>query len=120
MRHDRPVQREPVPARTSSSSGGKSQHIFPVVGDDERSPARLGLGQPGRAVSRSVAPGSLAGFRVRASALSARRDGPDLQVAGSIPVDLAYWGIRDPAGAGVLGSLADHGEAEFRLTLTRR
>jgi hypothetical protein len=41
-------------------------------------------------------------------------------VAGSIPVDLAYWGIRDPAGAGVLGSLADHGEAEFRLTLTRR
>ncbi|HEY3980824.1 MAG TPA: YceI family protein [Streptosporangiaceae bacterium] len=52
--------------------------------------------------------------------LSARRDGPDLQVAGSIPVDLAYWGIRDPAGAGVLGSLADHGEAEFRLILARR
>jgi hypothetical protein len=52
--------------------------------------------------------------------LSARRDGPDLQVAGSIPVDLAYWGIRDPAGAGLLGSLAAHGEAEFRLTLTRR
>jgi polyisoprenoid-binding protein YceI len=52
--------------------------------------------------------------------LSARRDGPDLQVAGSIPVDLAYWGIRDPAGAGLLGSLADHGEAEFRLTLARR
>jgi hypothetical protein len=51
--------------------------------------------------------------------LSARRDGPDLQVAGSIPVELAYWGIRDPAGAGLLGSLADHGEAEFRLTLTR-
>jgi polyisoprenoid-binding protein YceI len=52
--------------------------------------------------------------------ISARRDGSELQVAGSIPVDLAYWRIQDPAGAGLLGSLADHGEAEFRLTLHRQ
>jgi polyisoprenoid-binding protein YceI len=51
--------------------------------------------------------------------LSARRDGPALQVAGSIPVDLGYWGIQDPAGAGILGSLADSGVAEFRLVLNR-
>jgi hypothetical protein len=52
--------------------------------------------------------------------ISARRDGPALQVAGTIPVDLAYWGIQAPAGAGLLGSLADQGEAEFRLVLRRQ
>jgi polyisoprenoid-binding protein YceI len=52
--------------------------------------------------------------------ISARRDGSALQVAGTIPVDLAYWGIRVPAGAGLLGSLADQGEAEFRLVLHRQ
>jgi hypothetical protein len=52
--------------------------------------------------------------------ISARRDGPDLQVAGQIPMELAYWGIHDPSGAGLLGSLADHGEAEFRLNLHRQ
>ena len=52
--------------------------------------------------------------------ISARRDGPDLQVVGQIPVELAYWRIQDPSGAGLLGSLADHGEAEFRLSLDRR
>jgi hypothetical protein len=52
--------------------------------------------------------------------ISARRDGSELQVVGSIPVELAYWRIQDPAGAGLLGSLADHGEAEFRLTLHRQ
>ncbi|HMH92480.1 MAG TPA: hypothetical protein VK586_15515 [Streptosporangiaceae bacterium] len=52
--------------------------------------------------------------------ISARRDGSHPQVAGSIPAELAYWRIQDPAGAGLLGSLADHGEAEFRLTLHRQ
>lgn len=51
--------------------------------------------------------------------LTARRDGSALQVAGSIPVDLGYWGIKDPAGAGILGSMADSGVAEFRLVLHR-
>ena len=27
------------------------------------------------------------------------------------------WGIKGPAGLGFLGSLADHGTAEFLLTL---
>jgi polyisoprenoid-binding protein YceI len=51
--------------------------------------------------------------------ISARRDGTALQVAGTIPVELAYWGIQAPPGAGLLGSLADSGEAEFRLILHR-
>lgn len=50
---------------------------------------------------------------------TARRDGSALQVAGSMPVDLGYWGIQEPAGAGILGSMADSGVAEFRLVLHR-
>lgn len=51
--------------------------------------------------------------------VSARRDGTALELAGSIPVQFAGWGIRTPGGAGFLGSLADHGIAEFRLVLRR-
>ena len=51
--------------------------------------------------------------------LTARRDGPDLQAAGSIPVQFARWGIKQPAGVGPLGSLADSGDAEFLLILHR-
>ncbi|HEV8566417.1 MAG TPA: YceI family protein, partial [Actinoplanes sp.] len=51
--------------------------------------------------------------------LSARRDGANLDVAGSIPVTFANWGIAGPKGYGVLGSLADHGIAEFLLVLQR-
>jgi polyisoprenoid-binding protein YceI len=52
-------------------------------------------------------------------ATSERRDGTALQVAGSVPVSLATWGIRGPAGLGPVGSLADHGVAEFVLQLHR-
>jgi polyisoprenoid-binding protein YceI len=52
--------------------------------------------------------------------ISARRDGTALQVAGSIPVAFATWGIKRPAGFGLLGSLADHGTAEFLLILRRQ
>ncbi len=51
--------------------------------------------------------------------LSGRRDGAALEIAGSIPVTFAEWGIQSPAGAGWFGSLADHGVAEFLLTLHR-
>jgi deazaflavin-dependent oxidoreductase (nitroreductase family) len=51
--------------------------------------------------------------------LAARRDGTVLQAAGAIPVTFAYWDIRQPAGFGFIGSLADHGDAEFRLLLRR-
>ena len=49
--------------------------------------------------------------------VSGRRDGAVLQVIGSIPVTFSGWGIKGPAGFGALGSLADHGKAEFLLTL---
>jgi hypothetical protein len=45
---------------------------------------------------------------------------PDpLQAAGSIPVAFTGWHIKVPGGFGVLGSLASHGIAEFRLVLRR-
>jgi hypothetical protein len=47
--------------------------------------------------------------------ISARRDGPSLQAAGSIPVAFSRRGIKGPAGFGFLGSLANHGVAEFFL-----
>jgi polyisoprenoid-binding protein YceI len=53
------------------------------------------------------------------ASISARRDGTILQVAGSIPVTFSAWHIKAPASFGFLGSLADHGTAEFLLTLRR-
>jgi hypothetical protein len=50
---------------------------------------------------------------------TARRNGPDLQVAGSIPISFARWHITGPSGFGILGSLAYHGSAEFFLILRR-
>lgn len=52
--------------------------------------------------------------------ITARRSGQALEVAGSMPVEFAYWGIQPPPGAGILGSLADSGTAEFRLVLHRQ
>jgi polyisoprenoid-binding protein YceI len=49
--------------------------------------------------------------------VSGRRDGPALQVAGSIPVVFSAWGIKGPGGSGPFSSLADHGVAEFLLVL---
>ena len=49
--------------------------------------------------------------------IAGRRDGAALQAAGSIPVAFSGWDITGPPAAGILGSLADHGVAEFRLTL---
>ena len=49
--------------------------------------------------------------------IRARRDGTAVQLAGSIPVAFPDWAIRGPGGYGFLGSLADHGIAEFLLIL---
>jgi polyisoprenoid-binding protein YceI len=49
--------------------------------------------------------------------VSGRRDGPELQLTGAIPVAFAAWHITGPAGFGFLGSLANHGVAEFLLVL---
>ncbi len=51
--------------------------------------------------------------------ITARRSGQALEVVGTIPVEFEYWGIQAPPGAGILGSLADSGTAEFRLVLHR-
>jgi polyisoprenoid-binding protein YceI len=51
--------------------------------------------------------------------ISARRDGPELQAAGSIPVAFSAWGIKGPAGFAFLGSLAGHGVAEFFIAAHR-
>lgn len=52
--------------------------------------------------------------------VTARRDGPELQTAGTIAVQFARWGIKQPAGFGFVGSLADHGSAEFLFILVHR
>jgi polyisoprenoid-binding protein YceI len=55
--------------------------------------------------------------RMTTVTISARRSGPDLQIVGSIFVTFSRWGIEPPAGYGILGSLANHGIAEFLLVL---
>jgi hypothetical protein len=57
--------------------------------------------------------------RVVVITFAARRNGSEPQVAGSVPVSFARWRIKDPTGFGFLGSLADHGTAEFLLNLRR-
>lgn len=52
--------------------------------------------------------------------LRARRNGPAVQLAGSIPVAFRDWNIQGPRGYGLFGSLADHGLAEFLLLLHHR
>lgn len=49
--------------------------------------------------------------------ISGRRSGTELEVAASVPIRFAGWGIARPAGFGPLGSLADHGVAEMYLVL---
>ncbi len=49
--------------------------------------------------------------------LSARRDGTEIETAGSLPVAFEDFGITGPSGYGVLGSLASNGTAEFLLIL---
>ncbi|MFC4070243.1 nitroreductase/quinone reductase family protein [Actinoplanes subglobosus] len=55
--------------------------------------------------------------RTVTTTLSVRRDAEGLAIAGAVPVRFADWDIRTPTGYGVLGSLADHGIAEFLLIL---
>lgn len=61
---------------------------------------------------------SVTGCAGPSSPLTVRRDGADLRAAGSFPVAFSDWNIAQPKGYGLLGSLADHGTAEFLLVLT--
>jgi len=55
-----------------------------------------------------------------ALAVSARRTGNELEVTGSVPITFTDWGIKAPRNYGSLGSLTDHGLAEFLLVLHRK
>jgi polyisoprenoid-binding protein YceI len=55
--------------------------------------------------------------RTVTAALTLRRNGTGIDVAGSLPVSFADYGIAGPAGYGWFGSMADHGRAEFLLVL---
>jgi polyisoprenoid-binding protein YceI len=57
--------------------------------------------------------------RLVSCAISGHRNGPALEATGSIPVRFADWGIPPPTSYGPLGSLDDHGVAEFLLVLQR-
>jgi len=57
--------------------------------------------------------------RAATVALSVRRNGTNIDVAGSIPVAFTDYNIAGPEGYAGLGSLADHGVAEFLLVLNR-
>lgn len=116
---------------TTVKVGGKSQPQFAASLDTREHPvATFTLIRPvtlgadfatGRAVA-ATATGELAmNGRVRlvTVTLTARRNGPELQAAGSLPVTFARWGISRPAGFGLFGSLANEGVAQFRLILRR-
>ena len=51
--------------------------------------------------------------------VSLRRDGPNIDVAGSFQVAFTEYSIARPKGYGGLGSLSDSGVAEFLLILRR-
>ncbi len=85
-------------------------------------PVTLGPAFPGGSKATVAAPGRLTmhqASRTVSVTLSGRRDGTTLQAAGSFPVAFSRWGIQGPADFGVLGSLANHGVAEFLLVLRR-
>lgn len=111
--------------------GGKVQPQFATSLDTSAHPtASITLTAPVR-----LTPGFATGGKIQAKAaarlamkgtsrpvtvtFSARRSGPALQAAGTIPVEFSRWGIKGPAGFGFLASLADHGSAEFLLVLHR-
>jgi polyisoprenoid-binding protein YceI len=117
---------------TAVKVGGKTQPQFAKSLGTARYPAAtFTLTRP---VTLSPAFASGATVRVTATGLlelngasrqvtftvSGRRDGTALQVAGSIPVTFSAWDIKGPSGYGLLGSLADHGVAEFLLVLHPR
>jgi len=117
---------------TTVKVNGKAQPQFAQsLGTRDHPAATFTLAHP---VTLSPAFGSGAAITVRATGylamhgvshpvtvtVSARRDGVSLQAAGSMPVAFSSWGIKGPAGFGFLGSLADHGVAEFFIVLRQR
>jgi polyisoprenoid-binding protein YceI len=107
---------KPQPQFVTSLHTGR----FPVATVTLASPAAFGssLGTGGTVRVTAAGRLSLNGVtRPVTVTVSARRDGTNLEIAGSIPVAFSRWDINGPGGLGFLGSLADHGVAEFLLTL---
>lgn len=116
---------------TSMKVGGKPQPQFSAsLGTSQDPVATVTLTQPvtfstsfasGATVTERVA-GRLAMHGISRPVLvtvSGRRDGPSLQVAGSIPVVFSRWDIKGPQSFGFIASLASSGIAEFLLILHR-
>lgn len=111
--------------------GGKAQPQFATSLDTKNHPkATFALTEPTRLDSAFTSGGTITSKATGQLAIhgvsklvtftvSSRRDGAALQIAGSIPVAFSNWGITGPKGYGSLGSLADHGKAEFLLVLHR-
>jgi polyisoprenoid-binding protein YceI len=55
--------------------------------------------------------------RTVSTTMTLRRDGPSIDITGTIPITFADWNIPTPKGYGAVGSLANHGTAEFLLIL---
>jgi len=55
--------------------------------------------------------------RTATVSLALRRDGANLDIAGQLPVAFTDYSLASPTGYGPIGSLADHGIAEFLLIL---
>ena len=110
---------------------GKPQPQLALSLDTRAHPvATLALVQPlvlggtfasgGTATVQAVGMLSLNGVARRVTfPISWRRDSTNVQAAGAIPVAFADWHIHGPQGFGWLGSLADHGVAEFYLDFVR-
>ncbi len=117
---------------TTMKAGGKEQPQFAKsLGTQDHPDATFTLTQPVRlssaftsgATITATATGQLTmngASHLVTVTISGRRDGSALQAAGSIPVAFASWGIKGPQGYGFLGSLANHGVAEFLLVLHRQ
>jgi polyisoprenoid-binding protein YceI len=120
-----------VGLRALTSGPGKPAPQFGISLDTQRYPdATVALAQPvaldaifsSGATITVNADGRLTLHGVTRSvtvALAIRRDGTSIDVVGSFPIAFVDYGIAGPRGYGALGSLADHGVAEFLLVLRR-
>jgi polyisoprenoid-binding protein YceI len=96
---------------------------FPSATFTLTQPTTLGPGLDTGATTTATATGRLTLHGVTRTVtfpLSGRRTGSALQATGSIPVTFTDWAIQPPTNYGPLGSLDDHGIAEFLLVLHRQ
>jgi len=117
---------------TTIKVGGKAAPQFEAILDTQGNPsATFALTQPmalgsaftSGATLKGTATGRLSMHgtsQLVTITISGRRDGAALQFAGSTPIALSDWGIKQPQGYGFLGSLANHGVAEVFLVLQQK